>query len=131
MVYLDSASDLPMISKSLPNPFVELRVENCIKSSDVEKCTCGPIWEKGYTLLIKDPRKAVLDVRLWDDESKRLLGSLCYKIENLKEYPLMEIRRQSFFLNQSNSDASITFSLQLKVKTSTRNFILIYSISDF
>ncbi|XP_044268248.1 extended synaptotagmin-2-like [Tribolium madens] len=115
MIYLESSLNLPKFSKTCPNPYVELEVENETKASSPEQQTCEPLWETGFTFLLRDPKKAVLNLRIIDDDSKNKMGEVSFRVDNLKNETNMDLKRHTFFFNKPFSEASICCSMKLRV----------------
>lgn len=129
MIYLESSLNLPFFSKTDPSPYVELEVENESKSTDPEPQTCEPLWDKGFTFLIRDPRKAVLNLRIIDDASNNKMGEISFKVDSLKNEPSMDLQRHTFFLNRPYSEASICCSMKLRVTHKKIEFLgLIFTV---
>ncbi|RZB40137.1 extended synaptotagmin-2, partial [Asbolus verrucosus] len=114
MIYVESSENLPKLPFP-PSPYVELLVEGTIKSTDVVHKTCNPMWDKGFTFMIRDPKRAILDVKIFNEETKMAIGDFSYKIDKLKDNPNMEFRNQQFFLNTSNKKGSLYCSMKLRI----------------
>lgn len=115
MIYLDSSLNLPFVGKTEPSPYVVLEVEQQTKQTDPDQDTCEPIWDKGFTFLLRDPKRAVLHFHIHDEKSRDVVGEVFFKVDNLQNEPNMELRRHTFFCNKPHSDASICCSMKLRV----------------
>jgi Ca2+-dependent lipid-binding protein len=115
MIYLESSLNLPMHHKTEPTPYVKLEIENKTKKTDPEQQTCQPLWDKGFTFMIRDPKRAVLNITVVDNDSERNIGELSFQIDSLSNEPNIELKRHTFFFNKPYSDASICCTMKLRV----------------
>jgi Ca2+-dependent lipid-binding protein len=115
MIYLESSLNLPMHHKTEPTPYVKLEIENKTKKTDPEQQTCQPLWDKGFTFMIRDPKRAVLNITVVDNDSERNIGELSFQIDSLSNEPNIELKRHTFFFNKPYSDASICCTMKLRL----------------
>uniref|UniRef100_A0ACB8ELD6 Extended synaptotagmin-1 n=1 Tax=Sphaerodactylus townsendi TaxID=933632 RepID=A0ACB8ELD6_9SAUR len=67
-VFLDRAAELPMRKGSKPpNPYVSLSVRGTSYKTKVASQTADPIWDEGFSFLIKKPHSESLELQVKDD----------------------------------------------------------------
>lgn len=122
MIYLDSlnfsseSEEFLSMSGNSPslNTYIVLEINGEQKQTDVENGTC-PCWNKDFTFLLRDPRMTFLDFRIYDDDSKKVIGEASYKVDQLLNVPQMELNKHTLFCNEPYSNTKIHCSIKLRV----------------
>uniref|UniRef100_A0A8C4ZZT2 Extended synaptotagmin-like protein 2b n=1 Tax=Gadus morhua TaxID=8049 RepID=A0A8C4ZZT2_GADMO len=129
MVYLDSAKNLPVSSRtttpllcplsssysSEPSPFVRFSVGTKTLESKVRFKTREPMWEEAFSFLVHNPRRQELELEVKDDKHKCTMGNLTVPLRDLLQEQHMT-RTQSFPLRNSGPSACITLRLVLSLE---------------
>lgn len=115
MVYLDSATGLPLHKSSPPDAYVVLKVENVTQETQIVKQSSSPVFEKGFTFMVINPKTALLEMKVVDKKSGNELGEISYKIDKIKELPNLELKLQPFGLKKLGPDSALLCSMKLRV----------------
>ncbi|KAL3282639.1 hypothetical protein HHI36_005814 [Cryptolaemus montrouzieri] len=119
-VYIDSARNLSRVkSFKKPDPYLIMQVGNSEQQkSKIKKHTVDPIFEQGFSFLVKNPEKDTFCVNIMDKQSGSRLDYFEYEIKNLIDENELEFSMREFALKSGNHDSLIVVSMQLRVLTS-------------
>ncbi|CAG2053038.1 unnamed protein product, partial [Timema podura] len=114
-VFVDSAKNLPEARPGKkPDSYVVLSVSKKEERTNMQSRTPDPVWEQGYTFLVNNPESDTLHVKVLDQKTEIVIGTLVYNLNQLLELKDMSLDSQPHRLTKSGPDAKIILSLQLK-----------------
>ncbi|XP_044750595.1 extended synaptotagmin-2-like isoform X2 [Coccinella septempunctata] len=118
-VYIDSARNLARIkSFKKPDPYLLMQVGNSLsQKSKVKKHTIDPIFEQGFSFLVKNPESDVFYVSIMDKHSNMKIDFFEYEIKNLVQENDLEFSMREFPLKSGAHDCVIMISMQLRILT--------------
>ncbi len=119
-VYIDSACDLPRLQPDIePDPFATLTVCNTERFTSVKRETDTPIWEQGFTFLVKNPEHDTIQIQIiGQTHSKRsgeCLGQLMYNLSDLLTQNDLKNVLQAFQLKGPGTKSTVKLSMALKI----------------
>ncbi|KAI4465022.1 extended synaptotagmin-like protein 2 isoform c [Holotrichia oblita] len=116
VVFVDSAKNLPQArSTSQPDPFTIFTLYKDSKQTAVQMRTSDPVWEQGFTFLVRNPETDTFFVRIEDQKTNSELGSLDINLNTLSNKANLEIVKQPFALLKSGPQSKIILSLRLRI----------------
>nr|CAD7443449.1 unnamed protein product [Timema bartmani] len=114
-VFVDSAKNLREARPGKkPDSYVVLSVSKKEERTNMQSRTPDPVWEQGYTFLVNNPESDTLHVKVLDQKTEIVIGTLVYNLNQLLELKDMSLDSQPHRLTKSGPDAKIILSLQLK-----------------
>nr|CAD7401753.1 unnamed protein product [Timema cristinae] len=115
-VFVDSAKNLPEARPGKkPDSYVVLSVSKKEERTNMQSRTPDPVWEQGYTFLVNNPESDTLHVKVLDQKTEIVIGTLVYNLNQLLELKDMSLDSQPHRLTKSGPDAKIILSLQIKI----------------
>ncbi|XP_022257901.1 extended synaptotagmin-2-like, partial [Limulus polyphemus] len=116
MVFVDSATDLPVVSRIAgePNPQVNLKIAAHSRLTAVRLRTSKPVWEENFSFLLQNPQTDELKIEVRDAKSEKSLGNCSLQVSQLLKEPDHRLD-QPFLLQRSGPGGKIFLMLQLKV----------------
>ncbi|XP_067385958.1 extended synaptotagmin-1 [Emydura macquarii macquarii] len=125
-VFLDRAADLPLRKGSKPpSPYVSLSVRDVSYKSKTSPPTSEPIWDEGFSFLIKRPHVESLELKV-KDEGGQGLGSLSLPLTQLLEAEALTLDRW-FPLAGSSSGSQVLLRAQLGILVSQHSGVEAHS----
>ncbi|KRT81174.1 C2 domain containing protein [Oryctes borbonicus] len=83
--------------------------------------TSDPVWEEGFTFLIRNPETDTVYVQINDQKTGSELGSLDVNLSSLSNKANLEIVKQPFTLSKSGPYSKIILSLRLRILKNASN----------
>ncbi|KAK9879793.1 hypothetical protein WA026_006853 [Henosepilachna vigintioctopunctata] len=119
-VYIDSARNLSRVkSFKKPDPYLLMHVGNADQQkSKIKKHTVDPIFEQGFSFLVKNPEKDTFHINIMDKQSNMKIDYFEFEIKKLIEENDLEFSMKEFPLKSGGHDTIIVVSMQLRVLTS-------------
>ncbi|KAJ1519323.1 hypothetical protein ONE63_004622 [Megalurothrips usitatus] len=116
MVYLDSAKNLPDARTGRrPDPLAILGVGKDTQSTQVSYRTDSPVWERGFTFLVKNPETDTFILRVKDQKTDHDIGRLEFHLAKLLANENLELSDQPLLLQQSGPISRVRLSLRLRI----------------
>ncbi|TFK02905.1 Extended synaptotagmin-1 [Platysternon megacephalum] len=116
-VFLDRAADLPLRKGSKPpSPFVSLSVRNVSYKSKAATSTSEPVWDEGFSFLVKRPHVESLELQV-KDEGGQGLGSLSLPLTQLLAAETLTLDRW-FPLGRAGPGSQVLLRVQLGILVS-------------
>ncbi|XP_030410600.1 extended synaptotagmin-1 isoform X1 [Gopherus evgoodei] len=116
-VFLDRAADLPLRKGSKPPcPYVSLSVRNVSYKSKTATSTSEPIWDEGFSFLVKRPHVESLELQV-KDEGGQGLGSLSLPLTQLLAAETLTLDRW-FPLSRAGPGSQVLLRVQLGILVS-------------
>ncbi|KAK3913446.1 Extended synaptotagmin-2, partial [Frankliniella fusca] len=116
MVYLDSAKNLPDARPGKrPDPIATLGVGKDTQSTQVVFRSDSPVWERGFTFLVKNPETDSFILRVTDQKTNNEIGRLEYHLAKLLTSENLELSDQPLLLQQSGPISRVRLSLRLRI----------------
>uniref|UniRef100_A0A452IKY9 Uncharacterized protein n=1 Tax=Gopherus agassizii TaxID=38772 RepID=A0A452IKY9_9SAUR len=116
-VFLDRAADLPLRKGSKPpSPYVSLSVRNVSYKSKTATSTSEPIWDEGFSFLVKRPHVESLELQV-KDEGGQGLGSLSLPLTQLLAAETLTLDRW-FPLSRAGPGSQVLLRVQLGILVS-------------
>ncbi|XP_037079252.1 extended synaptotagmin-1-like [Pollicipes pollicipes] len=103
-VFVDSAKQLPVTA-------VTRRVTSC------KYRTLDPVWEEGFSFLVKNPLTQTMTLEVEDQSSGKSLGMLQLEVKDLLRQPELEVSEHPYKLHESGRHSMVVLSIQLRVLT--------------
>ncbi|XP_076366234.1 extended synaptotagmin-2-like isoform X2 [Tachypleus tridentatus] len=116
MVFVDSATNLPVVSRAAgeSSPQVDLKVAAQLGRTSIRHKTNNPVWEENFFFLLQNPQTDELKIEVRDAKSKKKsLGNCSLHVSQLLKEPDHRLD-QPFLLQRSGPGAKIFLMLQLK-----------------
>eukprot|EP00062_Callorhinchus_milii_P024119 gi/632983699/ref/XP_007908775.1/ PREDICTED: extended synaptotagmin-1 [Callorhinchus milii] len=112
-VYLDRAHGLPVKkAKKLPNPNVELTLNNTTYKSKVVSSTDEPFWDEHFSFLVTNPNTEALDIQVRD--GGQCLGRVSVPLSRLLAIP--GLTSDTWFpLEDSGPDSQLLMKVMLGI----------------
>uniref|UniRef100_A0A8C3HFR8 Extended synaptotagmin 1 n=1 Tax=Chrysemys picta bellii TaxID=8478 RepID=A0A8C3HFR8_CHRPI len=119
-VFLDRAADLPLRKGSKPpSPYVSLSVRNVSYKSKTITSTSEPVWDEGFSFLVKRPHVESLELQV-KDEGGQGLGALSLPLTQLLTAEKLTLDRW-FPLSHAGSGGQVLLRVQLGILVSQRS----------
>ncbi|XP_011502857.1 PREDICTED: extended synaptotagmin-1 isoform X2 [Ceratosolen solmsi marchali] len=116
IVYVDSAKNLPCLKGSKqPDVYLELSVGGKVERTKTLLRSCNPVWEQGFTLLVINPETGTLHIKLHDEKTATVIGTLTYNLSSILAMNNLEVKSQPFDLQKSGSESKVLLSMILKI----------------
>ncbi|CAM4689676.1 unnamed protein product [Caretta caretta] len=116
-VFLDRAADLPLRKGSKPpSPYVSLSLRNVSYKSKISTATSEPIWDEGFSFLVKRPHVESLELQV-KDEGGQSLGALSLPLTQLLAAETLMLDRW-FPLSHSGPGSQVLLRVQLGILVS-------------
>ncbi|KAK9693219.1 C2 domain [Popillia japonica] len=116
VVFVDSAKNLPQArSTSQPDPFAVFTLYKDSKQTAVQMRTSDPVWEQGFTFLVRNPETDTFFIRIEDQKTNSELGNLDINLNTLSDKANLEIVKQPFMLLKSGPQSKIILTLRLRI----------------
>ncbi|CAB0034746.1 unnamed protein product [Trichogramma brassicae] len=118
ILYVDSAKNLPCLKGSKqPDSYLEASVGGKVERTGTLLRSSNPVWEQGFTLLVGNPETATLHVKVSDEKSAQIIGSMTYNLSALLAMDSMELKMQPFDLQMSGVDSKVLLTMKLRYRT--------------
>ncbi|XP_029450595.1 extended synaptotagmin-1 isoform X2 [Rhinatrema bivittatum] len=116
-VFLDQASELPL-RKGVkpPSPMAEVSVKKVSYKTKICLQTDSPMWDEGFSFLIKNPHNDTMELQI-KDEGPQTLGSLKLPLSQLLTAEDLTLN-QWFQLTNSGPNSQILMKIQLRILVS-------------
>uniref|UniRef100_A0A0P4VZS7 Uncharacterized protein n=2 Tax=Scylla olivacea TaxID=85551 RepID=A0A0P4VZS7_SCYOL len=112
LVWIDSAKKL----NNIPDPFVRLHVGNSQQETVVKQRTNDPVFEEGFTFLVRNPRTQELKVEVVDNKTATVQGKIELDLKVLLKERNLEIMNEEYSLSGASGGlASLKMNLSLRV----------------
>lgn len=112
LVWIDSAKKL----NSIPDPFVRLHVGNSQQETVVKQRTNDPVFEEGFTFLVRNPRTQELKVEVLDNKTSTVQGKIELDLKILLKERNLEIMNEEYSLSGASGGlASLKMNLSLRI----------------
>ncbi|XP_074835860.1 extended synaptotagmin-1 isoform X2 [Carettochelys insculpta] len=116
-VFLDRAADLPLLKGSkAPSPYISLSVRDVSYKSQISTRTAEPIWDEGFSFLIRRPHAESLELQV-KDEGGQDLGALSLPLHQLLVAEALTLDRW-FPLSRSGPGSQVLLRAQLRILVS-------------
>lgn len=116
MVWVDSAKKLNPSHKHTPDPFVRLHVGNTKHETTVRQRTNDPVFEEGFSFLVRNPKTQELQVEVVDQKTNTVQGKLELDLNMLLKEKNLEIVSEDYSLSGASGGlAAIKLSLTLRI----------------
>lgn len=79
--------------------------------------TSDPVWEQGFTFLVRNPETDTFFIRIEDQKTNSELGNLDINLNTLSDKANLEIVKQPFMLLKSGPQSKIILTLRLRVSS--------------
>lgn len=119
-IYVDSIKNIPRVkSFKKPDPYLILQVgDSTQQKSKVKKHTTDPIFEQGFSFLIKNPETDKFKCIVMDKQTNTKVDQYEYSVSRLSQKPNMEVSMIEFPLKGNAFNTTMIASYQLRVLTS-------------
>ncbi|XP_071513244.1 extended synaptotagmin-2-B isoform X8 [Panulirus ornatus] len=112
MVWVDSAKKL----NNIPDPFVRLHVGNSQQETTVRQRTNDPVFEEGFTFLVRNPRTQELKIEVLDHKTNQLQGKIEVDLNVLLKERNLEILNEEHTLSGASGGlAALKLNLTLRI----------------
>lgn len=116
MVWVDSAKKLNPSHKNIPDPFVRLHVGNSQQETTVRQRTNDPVFEEGFTFLVRNPRTQELKIEVLDHKTNQLQGKIEVDLNVLLKERNLEILNEEHTLSGASGGlAALKLNLTLRI----------------
>lgn len=116
MVWVDSAKKLNPSHKSTPDPFVTLHVGNSKQETTVRQRTNDPVFEEGFSFLVRNPKTQELQIEVVDQKTGTTQGKLELDLNFLLKERKLEVIGEEFSLSGASGGlAALKLSLTLRI----------------
>ncbi|XP_064095355.1 LOW QUALITY PROTEIN: extended synaptotagmin-2-B-like [Macrobrachium nipponense] len=116
MVWVDSAKKLNPSHKHTPDPFVRLHVGNTKHETTVRQRTNDPVFEEGFSFLVRNPKTQELQIEVVDQKTNTVQGKLELDLNMLLKEKNLEIVSEDYSLSGASGGlAAIKLSLTLRI----------------
>ncbi|XP_043243455.1 extended synaptotagmin-2-like isoform X4 [Amphibalanus amphitrite] len=117
-VFVDSAKKLPMASRAVePDPLVRLVLGNQKEATSCKYRTLDPVWEEGFSFLVKNPLTQTMTLEVEDQSSGKSLGSMQLELKSLLREADLSVTEQPHTLYNSGPQSKVVLSIQLRILT--------------
>ncbi|XP_069186651.1 extended synaptotagmin-2 isoform X5 [Procambarus clarkii] len=112
MVWVDSAKKL----NTIPDPFVRLHVGNTQQETSVRQRTNDPVFEEGFTFLVRNPRTQELKIEVIDHKTSQIQGKIELDLNVLLKERNLEVKNEEYTLSGASGGlASLKLTLTLRI----------------
>ncbi|KAK4310041.1 hypothetical protein Pmani_018372 [Petrolisthes manimaculis] len=116
MVWIDSAKKLNPSHKSIPDPFVRIHVGNSQKETTVRQRTNDPVFEEGFTFLVRNPRTQELKIEVIDHKTSVVQGRIEVDLNVLLKERNLEVLNENYPLSGASGGlATLKVNLNLRI----------------
>ncbi|KAK3874658.1 hypothetical protein Pcinc_020410 [Petrolisthes cinctipes] len=116
MVWIDSAKKLNPSHKNIPDPFVRLLVGNSQKETTVRQRTNDPVFEEGFTFLVRNPRTQELKIEVIDHKTSVVQGRIEVDLNVLLKERNLEVLNEDYSLSGASGGlATLKVNLNLRI----------------
>ncbi|XP_044595358.1 extended synaptotagmin-2 isoform X1 [Cotesia glomerata] len=113
-LFVDSAKNLPCLRGSKqPDVYLEASVGNKTERTATMLRSCDPIWEQGFTFLVGNPETSSLNIRILDDKTGSVVGTLTYSISMLMTKLNLEDMQHPYDLQNADPESKVIMSMSL------------------
>lgn len=118
MVWIDSATKLNPSHKQIPDPFVRVRVGNAVEETSVRQRTNDPVFEEGFTFLVRSPLTQEMQLEVVDHRNGGLQGRVEVDLNTLLQKKALEELATTYSLSGAQGGmAEIKLTITLRVLT--------------
>ncbi|XP_034947914.1 extended synaptotagmin-3 isoform X2 [Chelonus insularis] len=115
-VFIDSARHLPCLRGSKqPDVYLEASVGSKKERTVTMARSCDPVWEHGFSFLVSNPETSSLNIRLIDEKTTTVIGTLVYSLSTLVTKVNLEELQQPYNLQDAGPESKIIMSLSLHI----------------
>ncbi|XP_057327423.1 extended synaptotagmin-3 isoform X2 [Microplitis mediator] len=115
-LFIDSAKNLPCLRGSKqPDVYLEASIGNKTERTGTMLRSCDPIWEQGFTFLVGNPETSSLNIRILDEKTGSVVGTLAYSLSILITKPNLEDMQQPYDLQNSEPESKLIMSMTLHI----------------
>lgn len=112
MVWVDSAKKL----NHIPDPFVKLHVGNTTQETTVRQRTNDPVFEEGFSFLVRNPKTQELKIEVIDQKTSTVQGKLELDLNLLLKERKLEVVGEEYSLSGASGGlAGLKLSLTLRI----------------
>ncbi|XP_063611609.1 extended synaptotagmin-1-like isoform X5 [Penaeus indicus] len=115
MVWVDSAKKLNPSHKQIPDPFVRLYVGNEKGETAVRQRTNDPVFEEGFTFLVRNPRTQELKLEVIDQKTNQIQGKVELDLNVFLKERKMEVIGEDYSLSGASGGLS-TLKLNITLR---------------
>ncbi|XP_047484093.1 LOW QUALITY PROTEIN: extended synaptotagmin-1-like [Penaeus chinensis] len=115
MVWVDSAKKLNPSHKQIPDPFVRLYVGNEKGETAVRQRTNDPVFEEGFTFLVRNPRTQELKLEVIDQKTTQIQGKVELDLNVFLKERKMEVIGEDYSLSGASGGLS-TLKLNITLR---------------
>ncbi|XP_037798979.1 extended synaptotagmin-2-like [Penaeus monodon] len=115
MVWVDSAKKLNPSHKQIPDPFVRLYVGNEKGETAVRQRTNDPVFEEGFTFLVRNPRTQELKLEVIDQKTNQIQGKVELDLNVFLKERKMEVVGEDYSLSGASGGLS-TLKLNITLR---------------
>ncbi|XP_037798978.1 extended synaptotagmin-2-like [Penaeus monodon] len=115
MVWGDSAKKLNPSHKQIPDPFVRLYVGNEKGETAVRQRTNDPVFEEGFTFLVRNPRTQELKLEVIDQKTNQIQGKVELDLNVFLKERKMEVVGEDYSLSGASGGLS-TLKLNITLR---------------
>lgn len=116
LVWVDSARKLNPSHKTIPDPFVRLHVGNSQQETTVRQRTNDPVFEEGFTFLVRNPHTQELKIEVVDKKTDVVQGKIELDLKVLlKERNLERMNEEYSLSGASGGLAVLKLNISLKI----------------
>lgn len=112
IVWIDSAKELNNIQDTL----VRLHLDNNTQETSVRENTCNPVYEEGFTFLVRNPQMQELNVEMVDNKKDAVQSKIKVDLNKLLKECNLEIKNEEYLLSGvPGGKASLCMNLSLRI----------------
>ncbi|XP_012275469.1 extended synaptotagmin-1 [Orussus abietinus] len=116
ILYIDSAKSLPCLQGSKqPDVYLEASVDSKKQRTVTIPRSCDPVWEHGFTFLVTNPETSVLHIKVWDEKSGTVIGTMSYNLSLVMRKDNLEVTQQPYNLQDAQSKSKLVLSMMLRI----------------
>lgn len=116
MVWVDSAKKLNPSHKEIPDPYVKMHVGNTEFETAFKNRTNDPVFEEGFTFLVRNPKTQEFKLEIWDKKTETIQGKLELDLNILLKNEKMEVMGEEYSLSGSTGGmATVKLNLSLRI----------------
>ncbi|XP_042884994.1 extended synaptotagmin-2-A-like isoform X8 [Penaeus japonicus] len=115
MVWVDSAKKLNPSHKQIPDPFVRLYVGNEKGETAVRQRTNDPVFEEGFTFLVRNPRTQELKLEVIDQKTNQIQGKVELDLNVFLKERKLEVIGEDYSLSGASGGLS-TLKLNITLR---------------
>ncbi|XP_042220250.1 extended synaptotagmin-1-like isoform X3 [Homarus americanus] len=116
LVWVDSAKKLNPSHKNIPDPFVRLHVGNLQQETTVRQRTNDPVFEEGFTFLVRNPRTQELKIEVIDHKTSQVQGKIELDLNVLLKERNLDVKNEEYPLSGASGGlAALKLNITLRI----------------